>query len=181
MVNAKTGENIEDLSRKLDALNGNTLLILGTYAADFNAIEYGQRLRYYLPKLKAKGVENFLVVLNASPQAAQSLASLLDLQDEIELYSDSKGQAGRAFGVSRGFQPEDLTNPYLKLLAMLFGLGKFSVTINSDIREPTSPLLCRASGAYATLPAVIGGYIGNPWSSQPWIADAMAQGQKSGD
>jgi hypothetical protein len=26
-----------------------SMLILGTYAADFNAIEYAQRLRYYLP------------------------------------------------------------------------------------------------------------------------------------
>ena len=35
-------------------------------------------------------------------------------------------------------------------------------------------------GAWATLPAVIGGYIGNPCKPQPWIADAMAQGSAKG-
>ena len=127
VINAKTGETVEDLSGALNTLGGNSLLILGTYAADFNAIEYGQRLRYYLPKLKAKGVDNFLMVLNANPRATQSLASILDLPEEVVLYSDSKGQAGRAFGVSRGFQPDDLTNPFVKLFAMLWGLGKFCI------------------------------------------------------
>jgi hypothetical protein len=32
----------------------------------------------------------------------------------------------------------------------------------------------------ATLPAVIGGYIGNPFIPQPWIEDALAVGQKQG-
>ena len=36
------------------------------------------------------------------------------------------------------------------------------------------------TGAWATLPAVIGGYIGNPWRAQPWIEDAMAQGSAKG-
>ena len=35
-------------------------------------------------------------------------------------------------------------------------------------------------GAWATLPAVIGGYIGNPFVPQPWIEDALAVGQKKG-
>lgn len=33
---------------------------------------------------------------------------------------------------------------------------------------------------YVRLPAVIGGYIGNPFSPQPWIEDALAVGQKKG-
>ena len=33
---------------------------------------------------------------------------------------------------------------------------------------------------YPRLPAVIGGYIGNPFSAQPWIEDALAVGQKKG-
>merc|ERR1712224_80252 len=32
-------------------------------------------------------------------------------------------------------------------------------------------------GAWATLPAVIGGYIGNPFTPQGWIEDALAVGQ----
>ena len=35
-------------------------------------------------------------------------------------------------------------------------------------------------GAWATLPAVIGGYIGNPFKAQPWIEDALAVGQRKG-
>ena len=35
-------------------------------------------------------------------------------------------------------------------------------------------------GAWATLPAVIGGYIGNPFRGQPWIEDAIAQGATAG-
>ncbi len=34
--------------------------------------------------------------------------------------------------------------------------------------------------AWATLPAVIGGYIGNPFKPQPWIEDAMAVGIRKG-
>lgn len=37
-----------------------------------------------------------------------------------------------------------------------------------------------ASQAWATLPAVIGGYIGNPLKPQPWIEDAMAVGIRKG-
>ena len=48
-------------------------------------------------------------------------------------------------------------SPYLKLFGMLFGLG-----------------------AWATLPSVIGGYIGNPFSPQPWIEDALVVGTKMG-
>lgn len=36
------------------------------------------------------------------------------------------------------------------------------------------------TGAWATLPAVIGGYIGNPWTPQPWIQDALLVGQRKG-
>ena len=35
-------------------------------------------------------------------------------------------------------------------------------------------------GAWATLPAVIGGYLGNPFTPQPWIESALAQGQSAG-
>ena len=138
-----------------------TLLILGTYAADFNAIEYAQRLRYYMPYLKTKGVSKFGLVLNCETDAAKKLADMVDLDvssDNIELFVDSKGEAGRAFGVGRGWKPEDTEmSPYLKLFGMLWGLG-----------------------AWATLPAVIGGYIGNPFRAQPWIEDALAVGQRKG-
>jgi len=78
---------------------GKTLLVFGTYAADFNAIEYGQRLRYYLPLLRSKGVDRVGLALNAPP---------------------------------------------------------------------------------ATLPAVVGGYLGNPFRAQPWIEDAFVVGTRKG-
>jgi hypothetical protein len=143
------------------------MVILGTYAADFNAIEYVQRLRYYLPKLQEKGVGKIALVLNCEPEAAKTLVNLLDLDTDanaenndaiVELFVDPLGDAGRKFYVGRGWRPEDEEmSPYVKLFGMLWGLG-----------------------AWATLPAVIGGYIGNPFFAQPWIEDALAVGQRKG-
>lgn len=137
--------------------NGDVLVVLGTYSADFNAIEYSQRLRHYLPQLKEKGVNKFAFILNAEPSAAKLLAQLTDLPSEVEIYSDPLGEAGKRFNCSRGWRPDDLTDPYVKLFGMLFGLG-----------------------AWATLPCVISGYLGNPYFSQPWIESALAQGQRAG-
>ena len=135
------------------------MIVFGTYAADFNAIEYGQRLRYYWPKLQQeKGVDKCAFLLNSQPQAAKALAEQVDLPESIELWVDNTGDAGRKFGVERGWLPDNKeVNPFLKLFGMLWGLG-----------------------AWATLPAVIGGYLGNPFTPQPWIEDALAVGQKKG-
>jgi hypothetical protein len=134
-----------------------SLVVFGTYAADFNAIEYGQRLRYYWPKLKQeKGFDKCAFILSSQPQAALSLCDAIDLPSDVQVWVDNKGQAGRTFGVGRGWLPENQDiNPFLKLFGMLFGLG-----------------------AWATLPAVIGGYVGNPFVAQPWIEDALAVGQR---
>ena len=138
---------------------GRSLLVFGTYAADFNAIEYGQRLRYYWPRLRdEKGVERCAFLLNCQRPAAEKLVELLDLPSDIDIWVDNSGQAGRAFGVERGWLPdEEEISPFLKLFGMLWGLG-----------------------AWATLPAVIGGYLGNPFRGQPWIEDAMAVGIQQG-
>ena len=153
----KTPNKDTDLSSFLKTNDKLSLLILGTYAADFNAIEYTQRLKYYLPKLKEKGISKFGIVLNCDSNAATALAECVDLQDnDVEIFIDEMGDAGRAFGVGRGWKPDDDDmSPYLKLFGMLWGLG-----------------------AWATLPAVIGGYIGNPFRGQPWIEDALAVGQR---
>jgi len=171
VTSVRTGKSV-DLSKflthsedKEDGDRGSTMLVLGTYAADFNAIEYAQRLRYYIPSLKKRGVKKFGLVLNCEKEAALKLAEVVDLKintdeesENVELFVDSFGNAGRQFGVERGWKPDDAeTSPYLKLFGMLWGLG-----------------------AWATLPAVIGGYIGNPFTPQPWIEDALAVGQKKG-
>ena len=154
VTRAVDGKEVDLLS---EVKGSSSLLIFGTYAADFNAVEYAQRLRFYLPQLREKGVAQVGMILNGSPTAALTLARLVDLPETVTLYSDPLGVAGKAFGVSRGWLAEDeKVSPYLKLFGMLFGLG-----------------------AWATLPSVLGGYIGNPFSAQPWIEDALAQGQRA--
>eukprot|EP00563_Minutocellus_polymorphus_P006312 CAMPEP_0181046662 /NCGR_PEP_ID=MMETSP1070-20121207/14465_1 /TAXON_ID=265543 /ORGANISM="Minutocellus polymorphus, Strain NH13" /LENGTH=315 /DNA_ID=CAMNT_0023125281 /DNA_START=1 /DNA_END=948 /DNA_ORIENTATION=+ len=148
--------------------SGYNMLICGTYAADFNAIEYAQRLRYYLPKLQEAGVGKVGFLLNCKADAAKALCDYTDLpmSSPVDILIDPLGKAGRQFGVGRGWKPDDEElfgvftkkySPYIKLFGMLWGLG-----------------------AWATLPAVIGGYVGNPFTPQPWIEDALAVGQKKG-
>jgi len=74
---------------------------------------------------------------------------------KVDLFVDNTGAAGKQWGVGCGWLPDNEdVNPFLKLFGMLWGLG-----------------------AWATLPAVIGGYIGNPFVPQRWIEDALAVGQ----
>jgi len=138
---------------------GARLVVFGTYAADFNAVEYGQRLRYYWSILQEEcGLKECAFLLNCQPSAAQKLREVVELPDDIDIWVDNTGSAGRTFGAERGWLPDDdSVNPFLKLFGMLWGLG-----------------------AWATLPAVIGGYLGNPLVPQPWIEDALAVGQRQG-
>lgn len=159
-VKSASSGNAVDLGSYLSSAP-RSMVIFGTYAADFNAIEYAQRLRYYLPMLKEEcGIQKFGLVLNAQPDAAKALCKAvdLDIENQVELFVDPLGVAGKMFGTGRGWLAEnDAVNPFLKLFGMLFGLG-----------------------AWATLPAVIGGYIGNPFTPQPWIEDALAVGMRQG-
>ncbi|KAL1527551.1 hypothetical protein AB1Y20_008939 [Prymnesium parvum] len=135
-----------------------TLIVFGTYAADFNAIEYAQKLRYYLPLLRAQGLSRALLIINGTPPQCAALSQALSLPPTLELLSDPSGEAGRRFGVCRGLLADEERLPaYAKLLGMLLGLG-----------------------AGGTLPAVAAGYIGNPWGTAAWIEHALAQGQRAG-
>ena len=110
--------------------NSRSLLVLGTYAADFNAIEYAQRLRYYTSPLKEKcGISKFGLLLNCRPEAAKLLAECVELDTNlVQLFVDPTGQAGRVYGVERGWLPENNdVNPFLKLFGMLWGLGAWYV------------------------------------------------------
>jgi hypothetical protein len=127
-VSAVSGQSV-DLGDFLSDGNGRSLLVLGTYAADFNAIEYAQRLRYYLPKLKECGVSKCGLVLNCRQDAAKALAEAVDLdtsEEGVTLMVDPDGQAGRAFDVGRGWLPEEDISPFLKLFGMLWGLGAWA-------------------------------------------------------
>ena len=65
---------------------------------------------------------------------------LQDIPDEVELYSDPSGSAGRAFGVSTGWRPDDAEmSPYVKLLGMLVGLGAWVGVPTTHIHTHAQP------------------------------------------
>jgi peroxiredoxin len=143
----------------LGALSGaKTLVVFGTYPADFNMIEYAQKLRHYQDALRAKGIERFVCIANGKPESCTSLADILSLPDDVELLADESGAAGRAFGVSTGWLADNAdVSPYAKLFGMLLGLG-----------------------AGNTLPSVITGYLGNPYGEAGWIQSSLDQGSGAG-
>ena len=137
---------------------GTSMLVFGTYPADFNMIEYCQKLAFYTPALQAKGVDRILCTVNGPKESCELLKDMLEIPDSVELVCDELGEAGRKFGVSTGWMPDNEdVSPYAKLLGMLVGFG-----------------------AGNTLPSVITGYLGNPSGTNGWIEKALAQGQKSG-
>ena len=171
------------------------MLVLATYAADFNAIEYAQRLRYYMPDLQKRGITKIGLILNCESESATKLVNLVDLDCDattgsgVELMVDPTGKVGKAFGVGTGWRADDTAmSPYLKLFGMLFGLGVSKCcAITEESEEKSCCYTFRhlmihnfVPQAWATLPAVIGGYIGNPFRAQPWIEDAMAVGIRKG-
>lgn len=147
-----------DIGKALEEPGGPTLCVFGTYPADFNCIEYCQRLRHYMPTLTDKGVSRFIVIANGGGSACSKLQELVDLPDGVELLSDPAGEAGRRFSVSRGWLADDSrTSAYVKLFGMLVGLG-----------------------AHYTLPSVLTGYFGNPSGKNGWIESALVQGTGAG-
>jgi len=104
------------------------------------------------------GIENFYVIVNADMDATKEIQDLIPQKSGVTFLSDPTGAAGRMFGVSRGWRPDDSKmSPYFKLYMMLFGFG-----------------------CWATLPAVIGGYIGNPGRKQSWITSALMYNTEKG-
>jgi hypothetical protein len=142
------------------ASNEKTLLVLGTHPADFNMVEYAQKIGIYWNQLQAKGgITRCIMVMNGQVSSCQKLAALLELPAAIEIYADPTGEAGRSFGVSRGFRPDD-TNlpPFLKTTVVGLGFGP----------------------PWMTLPAVLPGYFGDPNGTRDWIEQGLKQGQLAG-
>ena len=147
------------LGDALAATTDRTLLCFGTHAADFNAIEYLQKIRFYLPRLRDTGVSRVACVLNADVAQCRTLAELLDVPGDVELFADPTGEAGRKFGVSRGFRPDDAAlSPYVKLFVVGIGLGP----------------------PWGTLLPVLRGYVGAPSGKRDWIESCMQQAQRAG-
>lgn len=154
------GEEV-DLGAALAGTTDRTMLCFGTHAADFNTIEYMQRLRVLglAGKLQASGISRVLMVVNANEAQIDKLTGLLDMPAEIELLADPTGSAGRAFGVSRGFRPDDSSlSPFVKLFVVGIGLGP----------------------PWGTLWPVLRGYLGDPDGSREWIQASLQQGQIAG-
>lgn len=150
-----------DLGAELGNGNGSrTMLVFGTHAGDFNTIEYLQKIMFIRDKLRTHGkIERIVVVINGELRQIKLLADLLDLSPEIELLSDPTGEAGRRFGVDRGFRPDDKSlSPFAKQFATGIGVGP----------------------PWMTLPAVLPGYTGNPSGKRDWIEASLLQGQLAG-
>ena len=76
------------------------------------------------------------------------------MPDDVELFFDPTGEAGRQFGVSRGFRPDDAgLSPYVKLFVVGIGLGP----------------------PWGTLLPVLRGYVGAPSGKRDWIEACMQQ------
>lgn len=137
-----------------------TMVVFGTHAGDFNTIEYLQKIRFSFEELQSKGgIGKFMVVINGAPDQIKLLASLLDPPESIEFLSDPTGEAGRSFGVDRGFRPDDDSlSPFAKQFATGIGIGP----------------------PWMTLPAVLPGYTGDPNGKRDWIEESLKQGQLQG-
>ena len=80
-----TGQRLErangagsiDVGAILQTTQSKTLVVLGTHAADFNACEYMQKVRFYLPRLAGAGVDRYLFVVNGEARPATSEGSAL--------------------------------------------------------------------------------------------------------
>jgi len=153
------GESI-DLGEALSSTsNGKTMLILGTHPADFNMVEYGQKVRVFSSQMKEKGIDRCMIVMNGNQSSCQKFANLLELPDGVEIFPDPTGESGRRFGVSRGWRPDDdRISPILKTTVVGLGFGP----------------------PWGTLPAVLTGYIGNPNGRREWIEESLKQGQLAG-
>ncbi len=71
------GESI-DLGEALSSTsNGKTMLILGTHPADFNMVEYGQKVRVFWSQMKEKGINRCMIVMNGNQSSCEKFANLL--------------------------------------------------------------------------------------------------------
>eukprot|EP00586_Coscinodiscus_wailesii_P019026 CAMPEP_0172517656 /NCGR_PEP_ID=MMETSP1066-20121228/286885_1 /TAXON_ID=671091 /ORGANISM="Coscinodiscus wailesii, Strain CCMP2513" /LENGTH=332 /DNA_ID=CAMNT_0013299775 /DNA_START=28 /DNA_END=1026 /DNA_ORIENTATION=+ len=158
---ATTKIDLGEILSRTKSNSDKTMLVLGTHPADFNTLEYLQKIRAAWSDLRDKscGVTRCLVVINGEIRQCRKLADMLDLPAGLEILADPTGQAGRAFGVSRGWRPDDDAIPaWLKVTVVGIGLGP----------------------PWGTLPAVLTGYFGNPWGRREWIEETLKQGQLAG-
>lgn len=158
----EAGSTVMDIGSELanKSTDGKTMVVFGTHAGDFNTIEYLQKIRFSFDRLQTEGgIDRILMVINGEPEQIQLLTSLLDPPSSIEFLSDPTGEAGRKFGVDRGFRPDDESlSPFAKQFFTGIGIGP----------------------PWMTLPAVLPGYFGSPNGKRDWIEESLKQGQLKG-
>jgi len=158
LVRARDGRAV-DLGAALAPRSGKTLVVFGSHAADFNTIEYAQRASHFWPQMRKRGINRCVMVVNGNEEACNKLADVLDLPKDFELLADEAGDAGRRFGVSRGFLPDvQWLPPQVKLFVVGIGLGP----------------------PWRTLAAVLPGFFGSPGDRRGWVEAALKQGQLAG-
>jgi peroxiredoxin len=80
-----------------------TVVAFCSHAADFNAFEYAQQLRHYLPAIDDAGADLVAVTIG-TVEAAREFASITRFPLS-NLYVDETGAAYKALGFSNGFEP----------------------------------------------------------------------------
>jgi len=132
-----------------------------THWGDFNSWEVAQQLRTAI-QAKRLAASSICVVGIGSQISGAKFAEMLELPEELKIFTDQSGSCYSALCFSRGALPQysEQLNPYLRVFLMLLGVG--------------SP---------GTIRTVLGGYFGDrslPNSSTAWIDDALRQGAKKG-
>jgi hypothetical protein len=123
VLRATDGEAVPLASTFRAGPSDRTLLFVLTHAADLAPWELVPRVVAALPKLREAGVQVIFVVLG-TPANAAVLAERLAIPPSL-LFADPTGATHDALRFSRGFDPAGPVklNPYVRLLAMLAGIG----------------------------------------------------------
>eukprot|EP00894_Picocystis_sp_ML_P001604 jgi/Pico_ML_1/52121/g2881.t1 len=100
---------------------GRIVFAFATHFADLTTWEYARRLRKEMAKLQQADVKLVFVGIGRVEQAKLFCQACGFEQGDV--YCDPNGENYRLLGFKRGFAPEANVSGYLKLLAMLAGLG----------------------------------------------------------
>jgi hypothetical protein len=129
-----------------------------THYGDFNSWEVVQLLNHYQTEFVDAGCDIVCIGMGEVDKAVE-FASSVGLATNIRLYSDSDGAVQGALGCSKGFAPEWEVSPWIKMFAMIYGIG--------------SP---------GTIQEVIKGYTGSKDfpNGRNWVIESLLKGSEMG-
>lgn len=147
-----SGENWIQANELWDAKQEERVLFaFATHFADLTTWEYARVLKMERKKLQEANVKLVFVGIGTVEQA-KLFCQECGFEEE-DVYCDPRGENYRKLGFNRGFAPDANVSGYLKLLAMLAGLG--------------SP---------GTIPEVLRGYLGDK-NAKPWFSEEETMGK----